>query len=358
MLPRLSIPRWFSRRRPSAIGVDFGVRSIKIVQLSGDRAHLVDAARVDLPPLAEQATPEQHSERIIEALRRGLAGREFRGREAVVALGDRQLFLQSLRVAKQAGTQLDRLVAKEAAGRIPFAVDEAEIRFLEAADVRQGDQTLREVIVFAVQRAVLQQALHVVEEAQLKPVAVDIEPAALVRSYAAQYRRDEDRQARALLVHVGYSRTAALVAQGDDLLFVKYIDLGGQHLDLAVGRHLKMDLHEAVSLRRHSGDRRADLQDPEVARSVAEAMRGVLERLASELAMCVRYHSVTFRGQPIVRMVVGGGEATQSLLDALSKHLDLKGELSDPFRMFPTIPNLGRKGQWDVAAGLAMRELN
>jgi len=224
--------------------------------------------------------------------------------------------------------------------------------------VRQGDQTLREVIVFAVQRSVLQQSLAVVEQARLRPVAVDVEPAALVRSYAAQYRRDDDRQARSLLVHVGYSRTAALIAQAEELLFVKYIDIGGQHLDLAVGRHLKMDLHEAVALRKHNGDRRTDMQDPEVARSVTEAIRPVVERLASELAMCVRYHSVTFRGQPIVRTVLSGGEATQSLLETLGRQLDLKCELSDPFRALPGIPNLGRRGQWEVAAGLALRDLN
>ena len=72
----------------------------------------------------------------------------------------------------------------------------------------------------------------------------------------------------------------------------------------------------------------------------------------------MRYHSVTFRGQPIVRLVLGGGEATPQLLETLGKQLDLKCELSDPFRSFPTVPNLGRKGQWDVAAGLAMRDLN
>jgi len=350
--------RWLSQRRYSPIGIDIGARSIKLVQLSGDRSRLVEAARVELPSLPEQATPQEQSQRIADALRRGLTDREFHGRDAVCCLSDRQLFLQSLRVAKQSGPQLDRLVAQEAAGRVPYPLDEAELRFLEAADVRQGDQTLREVIVFAVQRSVLQESLAVVEQARLKPVAVDVEPAALVRSYAAQFRRDDDRQARALIVHVGYSRTAALVAQADALLFVKYIDVGGQQFDMAVGRHLKMDLHEATALRKHNGDRRVEQQDPEVARSVAEAIRPVLERLTSELAMCVRYHSVTFRGQPIARLVVSGGEATQPLVEALGKHLDIKAELSDPFRTLPTIPNLGRKGQWDVAAGLAMRELN
>jgi type IV pilus assembly protein PilM len=59
-----------------------------------------------------------------------------------------------------------------------------------------------------------------------------------------------------------------------------------------------------------------------------------------------------------VRLVLGGGEATPQLLEGLSKSLDLKGELSDAFRAFATAPNLGRKGQWDIAAGLAMKDLN
>jgi type IV pilus assembly protein PilM len=349
---------WLSHRRYSPIGVDIGSRSLKLVQLTGDRTKLVDAVRIELPPLAEQATPEQQAARLTEALAKGLSGKAFRGRDAIVCLSDKQLFLQSVRVPKQTGEQLDRAVAQETAGRLPFGIDEAEIRYLEAADVRQGESTLREVIVFACQRSVLNQSLAAFEGAKLQPVAVDVEPAAIVRCYASQYRREEDRVARALVVHVGNTRTAATIAQGDELLFVKYIDIGGQHLDAAVARHLKMELAEAIALRRHSGDRRTEMQDPEVAKGIALATRPVLERLASELAMCVRYHSVTFRGQTLARLVLGGGEATPPLLESLGKQLDLKCELSDVFRSFPTAPNIGRKGQWDIAAGLAMKDLN
>jgi len=350
--------QWLPKRRCSPIGIDIGVRSVKLVQLSGDRSRLVEAVRVEFPQVAEQPTPEQQTARVAEALTKGLTGRSFHGRDAVVCLSDKQLFLQNVRVPKQAGDSLDRLVAQEAAARLPYAVDEAEIRYVEAADVRQGESVLREVIVFACQKAVLHQSLQVCLQAKLNPIALDVEPAALVRSYAGQFRREDDRQGRALVVHIGYSRTAAMIAQGDDLLFVKYIEVGGQHLDTAIATYLKMDLPEAVALRRHSGDRRADMQDPEIARSLTQAARPVLERLAAELAMCVRYHSVTFRGQPIVRLVLGGGEATAQLLETLGKQLELPCELSDPFRTFPTVPNLGRKGQWDVAAGLAMRDLN
>src|SRR5262245_38162594 len=103
--------RWLPKRRYSPIGIDVGTRSIKLVQLAGARTRLVEAARVELSPLPEGATPEQQSDRIAEGIKRGLGDRHFRGRDVVLCLGERQIFLQSLRVPKQTGMQLDRLVA-------------------------------------------------------------------------------------------------------------------------------------------------------------------------------------------------------------------------------------------------------
>jgi hypothetical protein len=38
--------------------------------------------------------------------------------------------------------------------------------------------------------------------------------------------------------------------------------------------------------------------------------------------------------------------------------LNLKCELGDPLRAFESTRATGRKSQWDVAAGLALRELS
>jgi type IV pilus assembly protein PilM len=266
------------------------------------------------------------------------------------------MFVQNIRVTKAPPAELQRVVQQEAVGRVPFPAAEAEIRFLQAADVRQGDTVKREVILLACHRPVLEQLLQTVEKAGLRPIAVDVEPAALLRCYVKQYRRDEDRQQRALFVHIGETNTVAVIAGGSDVLFVKYIDAGGRQMDEAVARHLKMSVEDAAALRRHNGDRRADQQDPEVARSVLEATRPVIDRLASELSLCVRYHSVTFRGTPLARIVLGGGEATQALVDALATRLDLKCELGDPLRTYESFVAGERKGQWAVAAGLALRD--
>ncbi len=345
----------FKPQRPSPIGIDLGSRSVKLIQFSADRTRVLDAVRWDLPD-GEPTKPEQRWAQFGEALRQARHGRNFRGRDAVVCLGAPELFVQNVRVAKVLGAELERLVNQEAAARLTFPVAEAEVRYFEAADVRQGDTTKREVILLACHRPALDQLVAIVEAAGLRAAAVDVEPAAVVRCYSRQFRRDEDQQQRAMFAHIGGSDAVVVIAKGADPLFIKYIDVGGQQMDEALAQHLAMGLPEATALRRHNGDRRVDQQDPEVARSVAEAVRPVVERLANELSLCARYHSVTFRGQPLSRVVLSGGEATPALVEAIGTRLNLKCELGDPLRTYEIAVQAGRDGQWDVAAGLALRE--
>jgi type IV pilus assembly protein PilM len=347
------IGRWNSRRA-GPIGIDIGTNCVKLIQFNAEQTRVIDAVRWELPGAAA-ATSSDRWRHIAATIRKAREGRQFRGREAVIALGTPDLFVQNVRVAKTSSVETERLVRQEASTRLPYSLDEAELRFLEAADVRQGEITKREVILLACRRAAIDEALAAIEETGLRAAAIDVEPAALVRCFAKQYRRDEDREQRALFAHLGAASTVVVIAKNSDVLFVKYIDIGGRQLDEAVARHLDMAVADAAALRRHNGDRRADQQDPEIARTVAEATRSVVERLANELALCARYHSVTFRGQPLARVVLSGGEATQPLVDLIGARMDVKCELGDPLRSYEIAVQTGRKGQWDVATGLALR---
>ena len=348
--------RLLSKKKYSPIGVDLGSRCVKLVQLDADCEQLVEAARGDLPAGVYELDAAARVQAFADAIGRAREGRAFRGRDAVVCLSAPQLFIQNIRVPKGSREELHRLVLQEAAGRIPFAVNQAEIRFVEAADVRQGDALRREVIVLATEQAVIDERIQICLKAGLRPVAIDVEPAALLRCYVRQFRRDEDRQQRSMFVNIGGSRTSVVISEGSNVLFIKYIDVGGVPMDAAVAQKLNMGLEDAAALRRHNGDRRADQQDPEITRTVGESIRPVIDQLASELSMCIRYHSVTFRGQPLVRLVVGGGEASKALVDALSTRLDLKCELGEPLRSYAANLPGGRAGQWDIAVGLALKK--
>ncbi|MCE9555012.1 MAG: type IV pilus assembly protein PilM [Planctomycetes bacterium] len=347
----------FAKHRFSPIGVDLGRRSVKLLQLSGDLSRVTEAARWDLPADAEGADAENRHMALTEGVRQLCKSRNFRGREAVLCLGGDQLFAQNIRVARGADAEVSRLVTQEAAARIPYSIAEAEVRYLETTDIRQGDAAKREVVLLACHRPLLERQLKLVEEAGLQPVAVDVEPVALLRCYSHQSRRDEDRLQRAMFVHVGQSNSVVVIAQGKSPLFVKYVDIGGCHFDQAVATHLDMTIEAAAMLRRHNGDRRSEQQDPEIAHSVGQAIRPIVERLGNELSLCVRYHSVTFRGQPLTRMVLGGGEASATLTEYLSQALDLPCQLGEPLRTYKSDLTLGRQSQWDVVAGLALRNV-
>lgn len=344
-------------RKCGPIGLDIGSRSIKMVQFNQDRTAVVEAARLDLP--ADQAPGDEtaQSAALAKAIGQAYESHQFRGHDAVVCLGAPQLFVQNIRVPKSNDAELKRHVQQEAAARVPYSMGETEIRFLDAADIRQGDTTKREVILLACHRPVLDRLLKAVTAAGLRPISVDIEPAALLRGYVNGHRRDADREQRVMYVHIGAANSFVVIAQGSETLFVKYVDIGGTQMDQSVARHLNMDLEAAALLRRHNGDRRADAQDPEVARGVAHAVRPVIDRLVNELSLCVRYHSVTFRGTPLARLVLGGGEASQRLVDSVAERLDLKCELGEPLRGVKTSESMGRGSQWDIAAGLALRHI-
>ncbi|NLS94381.1 MAG: pilus assembly protein PilM [Planctomycetaceae bacterium] len=345
---------WFAKYRSSPIGIDIGSRSVKLMQFDREGCRVREAARWDLPA-GRPTDVEERDAQVVQAIQRAREGRNFRGREAVFCLRAGDLFVQNLRVPKAEGAELARLVHGEAAGRMPFPGEEAELRFLEAADVRHGDAVRREVIVMACHRPAVTRILAIAGQLGLTPTAIDIEPSALLRCYGRQFRRAEDHERRIVLVNVGASNTVVLIAQGQAPMFVKYLDVGGRHLDEAVARNLRMSLADATALRRHNGDRRADQRDEEITGGISESIRPVLERLVNELGMCVRYHSVTFRGQSISKVILGGGEACETVAEWIAERLDLPCELGEPLRDIEAPRLGGRSSQWDIAAGLALR---
>ena len=347
---------WPGKSRYGPIGVDIGSRVLKLVQLDGQRSNLRDAARWELPA-ADDPAAEERDDAIVAGLVEARSGRDFRGREAVFCVAGRDLFVQNIRVPPASGDDLQKIVHFEAASRLPFSAEQADIRYIDAADVRQGDTVRREIILLACRHAAVERTISLAERAGLIPVAIDAEPSAILRSYTKQARRDGDQEARVLLLNIGASSSTVVIARGGDAMFVKYLDVGGRQLDEAVARHLKLDAAGATSLRRHNGDRRTDQLDPEVMRSFAEACRPVMEQLAGELASCMRYYSVAFRGQPLSQVVVSGGEASQTIVDWLTERLDLPCELGNPVRTFANALPGGRSTQWDVATGLALREI-
>lgn len=355
-------------RKHGPIGLDLGASSVKLIQFaeSQGRLSLIAAAHRDLPSVSDaQAAHEAAG----QAIRHLLATHRFEGREVVTALGHREYQLKSIRVPPMPPEEMESAVTFEAQERFDFGGATAQFRFLEAGEVRHGNELKHELMVFAATESVVQERLAFLQSLKLDPVAVDLSPCAVARSFVRFLRRAGDASAVNVFLDVGQRGTTILITRGTELVFLKVIDIGGQCMTDAVARSLAIPVDEAAQLRlailRDQSGRRGDVEcsvPAEVRTAVADAVRPSADQIAKDVQLCLRYYAVTFRGQRAESVTLVGGEAHEpALLKALQDAVDVPCMTGYPLRGVQNLGDLTSREErafhpaWGVACGLALR---
>jgi type IV pilus assembly protein PilM len=210
---------------------------------------------------------------------------------------------------------------------------------------------------------------EIFHEAGLTIDALDFAPVALFRTIERFVRRKEDEHEVHVLVDVGEKGSRVVVGRGKEINFLKSTDIGGDRFNDAVSRRLEITNSEARDLRRRqtvsgpsadSHDRSVESPD-RVRQAILDATRGPMEDLAREVALCLRYCSVTFRGQRPARVRLCGTEATDAGLQmAIQSVLALPAEAARPLYSvntdaMPSSLRMGAMADWTMALGLALR---
>lgn len=358
--------RLLDKGRPP-IGLDLGTRTVRAIQLErrgGGWAAAAAAKRV--LPAGLPATGDERRRAEADAVRDMLAAARFSTRKVVSCLPVDLVQYKNLRLPPMPPDELRAAVEWEAADRLSIGQN-YRLQFYDAGEVRQGDQTRQEIILLAAPTEAVTAHTQMLTSCGLDPVAIDAAPSAMARYAAAVGDAGSDVH---LVIDVGHSASQVLVSRGTRVLFFKTINVGMRQVDEAIARHLGIDLADATEIRRQRqtrdraeeghdaiGSHRRDSAD----QAVAEGVRGPLTDLAREVGLCVRYYSVTFRGQrPESTLVVGGGAGDALVTEALVRDAGVSQSLSDSAgavdfsRLEPSLLTDGASS-WIVAAGLSMR---
>jgi type IV pilus assembly protein PilM len=358
-----------TRTQPQPIGVDIGADSVKLLQMEivGNSLSVMAAARHSLPP----AKPEELKDRTAAAadvIRHLLRRNPFSCRKIVAALPRDIVHVKNLRLPLMPMEELRSAIDFEVKNIFPFETKDAHVRFLHAGEVRQGADARQEVIVLAATCADVDTFICQLHRSGAVIESLDFEPAGIYRSVERFIRRREDEQEVYALVDVGLTRTQVVIGRGDNISFFKPIDLGGRHLQDAVARQLGITADEAKALRRRlieAGPEAAVVsedspRDP-VRQAVFDATRSIMESLAREVSLCLRYHSVTFRGHRPSKVRIAGGEAADpQLLATLNAALPIPVEAARPLHSVDTsrMKPADRRGfmsEWTTAFGLSLK---
>jgi type IV pilus assembly protein PilM len=368
----------FIRRSADPIGLDFGSRVIRMVQLLQERAHIAiqaSAARV-LPP--GPYTSGEYEDLRARAVNEMLAEGQFIGRDVVTALNWNDLQVRNLRIPQMPQNEIQSVIQFEAAERFGLDPSKAEVRYVLAGDVRQGTEVKQEVIAFGADRSAIDSHLTMLAKLGLNPVALDAGPCAIFRSFERFLRRDEDANEVNVFLDIGYTASRVVVSRGSNLIFFKSIPVGGICFDELVAEQLDLNPSDATQLRyrwyrQHvaaiTGQFDQLSEDDRVSEDLQQALlaalRPALEQLAKEVSLCLRYCSVTFRGMRTQSVTVAGGEACNG--DVLRVLSDLTNV---PFNIGKAMRNIGAEGEfggsdrrtgqpeWATAVGLALKPIS
>ena len=357
------------RHRIGPIGLDIGSTGVRLLQLAdeGDAPSVVAAAHGKLPtPGDNHVERAAHLERAIaNALRQA----PFSGRRVVTSLGPGEFEIKNVRLPCMPQEDLTQAAEFEAADRFDYPAGTAQLRCLPAGQVRHGNELREEVIVFGAPDDIVDERLRLLTALKLDPVAIDITPCGVARGFARFLRRAEDASAVNVFLDLGWRSATVIITRGIQLVFVKIIDVGGRHFNQGVSKTLKVPEEEAAHLRvrimQQSAGRRgvdaAPLGD-ELCHTVADAVRPAAERLCREVNLCLRYFSVTFRGQRPDCLTLVGGEAHEPVvMKILREGLDVPCTIGHPLRGVRGVEAIGGHDRrtlqpaWAVATGLALR---
>jgi type IV pilus assembly protein PilM len=356
------------------VALDIGTDCIKMLQLQsvGGTMSVRASGQWQLPASAPRSG-DSWRQLVVRAVKEMLQKGNFSGRRVISSLSSSDLLIKNVRLPLMSPSELEEAVrweAKERFGR-DFAPD--QLHCIDAGQIRQGADNCQEIILLAAPGEVVDSHVAMLAEMGLVPEHLDPEPQAMFRPFERRLRRRADENEITVVVDLGYSSTKVIIGRGRGLILIKKIDIGGKDLAEAVARQLNLPIEEAAELRRQIIDEHAGAEgssdgesapgDPNsTSWTIVDAVRGKVEELGREVALCLRYCSVTFRGLRPKRVMLTGGQAYDpAVMKLLGEQLNIECQIAQPLRGIDTsAADLGgdRRGmlaEWNLCAGLAFR---
>lgn len=357
----------FFQRGILPIGLDIGESSVKLLQLQRERGllRIVDAVREPLATPLSQAGSKR-GPIIQEAVRAALRGRNFIGARCVCSLPPSDVLLRTMRTTPMPDAELDSGCRWEAAQRFEVEVDDLEAAWLRAGEVVQGDSVREEILLLAIRREQITPVVDALLGVGLRPVCIDTSFTAVARCLGRNLRRLSDSDVVQMALDVGAATTDVIIIRGNSIAFIKSIPIGGRRLTEAVAEALRLEPQAAQQVRwermQHAageggaGDRRVN-------RAIFQAVRPFLIDIAEEVALCLRYYSVTFRGARPQRVLLVGGDAQEpGFCEVLHEALKIEVQVARPLESidrssvsFDVERRESPLPQWAVACGLSLR---
>lgn len=344
----------------SIVGLDIGSSSVKAVECAvrNKRVELLHVGVAPIPPEAIVQGAFLNSGAIVEAIREAIDSAGIKTRQVATAVSGHSVIVKKISLPSMTREELEESIRWEAEQYIPFDINEVNLDFqiLHGAEM-EGQM---DVLLVAAKKDLIDDYVHVISDAGLQPVVIDVAAFAVENAFEANYDLKSDDVVA--LVNIGSQVVNINIVAGGAPAFTRDISTGGAAYTEEIQKALSVSWDEAERMK-IGGKGEGEAQDV-VPQEVEEAMRNVTDTVLGEISRSLDFFAATAAESRISKVFLSGGGARVSGLDAAFQHkTNLPVERMNPLsRVTPAsrldeeflkelAPSLG------VGIGLALRRM-
>ncbi len=353
----------FKKKSVSALGIDIGSSSIKVVQLEkkGDKAILNTYGELSLGPYAEVSVGQSTNlptEKIIQAIGDLLAEKEvgLSTHIAGLAIPFRASLMSVIEVPKMTEKELASLVPIEARKYIPVPISDVTLDWsivpkIESDDDSEMKPKTLDVLLVAIHNNIINQYKEIVDKTGIDAKFFEIEVFSSMRAVL------EGVKGPLMIFDMGASTTKLYIVERGLVHHSHTVNRGSQDITANIARLLNVSTEEAEVLKRNIGmGRTPEGVDLSEAASV----------IAAEIFAEANRFLFTFQKKrnENIRSVflTGGGSALRGLRELAASNFKVEVVSGNPFEKVETpafLENVLKVTgpEFTVAVGCALRAL-
>ena len=315
--------------KKAVVAVDVGNHTIKLAQfLFNKNIPVLD--RFSYFPVPENCVRENHLFNI-ELLSNPLSdfinkNNELKVRSLRVCISGKFVFIKKIEIPREEKKLLEELIHIEAKETLPFNLNEINYDYKIMENIQATQEDKISILLVAAKKDAIFNYEDLFKKIGLRCECIEIGGVAL--SNCVQFLEDEsDNVGVTLVVDIGKSGTEVSIINNGDLIFSRYLAVGGDFYNNALMQEMGITYKEAEKLKINSSLN--EKLHPEVNHLVAANN----EYFCDELLMRYEYFKKQFPNQKITNCyVTGGGSRMRSLVEAISKKINIPVQILDPFK--------------------------
>ncbi len=345
----------------SIVGLDIGSSSVKVAEcvVKGKGTEL---ARVGVAPLPAEAIVQGaflNSGAITEAIQQAIEAADIKTKNVATAVSGHSVIVKKISLPTMTRDELEESIRWEAEQYIPFDINEVNLDFQIMEGVEVEGQM--DVLLVAAKKDLIDDYVHVITDAGLTPSVIDVAAFAVENAFDANYDSDPDEVVA--LVNIGSQVVNINIIAGGSPAFTRDISTGGSVYTEEIQKTLSVSWEEAERMK-IGGTGPEESQDV-LPQEVEEAMQNVTDTVLGEISRSLDFFSATAAESRIGRVVMSGGGAKVSGLEAaFQTKTNLPVERFNPLARVTPSPRLDAEFLEDagpslaVALGLALRRMD